>query len=102
MSILDPQPAPVNQNSDDVWQEIIDELPEHLLFLKPICIERREQGIERYGVPLSRVNGRDHLYDAIQEGLDLAVYMKAADCPDWKEPLETVSSLMWRMSHRKD
>lgn len=98
MSILDPQPDPVNSDLSDVWQEIIDELPEHLLFLKPYCVERRQQGIERYGVPLSRSNGRDHLVDAVQEGLDMAVYMKAEGCPDWKEPLELVSSLMWRMA----
>lgn len=100
MSILDRQPNPINESSDDVWQEIIDELPEHLLFLKPFCIERRQQGIERYGVPLSRNNGRDPLVDAVQEGLDMAVYMKAEGCPDWKEPLEIVSSLMWRMAKR--
>lgn len=28
----------------------------------------------------------------------MAVYMKAEGCPDWKEPLEIVSSLMWRMA----
>jgi hypothetical protein len=32
-------------------------------------------GRERYGVPLTAGNGRDHLIDAYQEALDLAVYL---------------------------
>lgn len=34
-------------------------------------------GRERYGVPLTTNNGR-HLIDAYQEGLDFAVYLRAA------------------------
>jgi len=73
---LDPQPAPLPAEGD-VWAEIIAELPEgHVL--RPLAIERRAQGIERYGVPLQRGNGRDHLVDALQEALDLMVYLRAA------------------------
>lgn len=34
-------------------------------------------GRERYGVPLTTHNGRSHLIDAYQEGLDFAVYLRA-------------------------
>ena len=79
MNPLDPQPAPLPAEGD-VWAEIIAELPEgHIL--RPLAIERRAQGIERYGVPLQRGNGRDHLVDALQEALDLMVYLRAADGP---------------------
>lgn len=77
--VLDPQPAPVPAEGD-VWAEIIAELPEgHVL--RPLAIERRQQGIDRYGVPLQRDNGRDHLMDALQEALDLMVYLRACDGP---------------------
>ena len=39
---------------------------------------RREQGIERYGVPLQADNGRDHLTDALQEVVDARAYLEAA------------------------
>lgn len=74
---LDPQPAPVPAQGD-VWAEIIAELPKgHVL--RPLAIARRQQGIERYGVPLQRDNGRDHLMDALQEALDLMVYLRAGN-----------------------
>ena len=61
-----------------MWAEIIAELPEgHIL--RPLAIERRAQGIERYGVPLQRGNGRDHLVDALQEALDLMAYLRAGN-----------------------
>ena len=77
MNALDPQPDPVAA-SGDVWAEIIAELPEgHVL--RPLAIARRQQGIERYGVPLQRDNGRDHLMDALQEALDLMAYLRAGN-----------------------
>lgn len=76
-SVLDPQPDPIPA-SGDIWAELIAELPEgHVL--RPLAEERRRQGIERYGVPLQRGNGRDHLVDALQEALDLMAYLRAAD-----------------------
>lgn len=77
MRALDPQPVPAPA-SGDVWAEIIAELPEgHIL--RPLAIARRQQGIDRYGVPLQRDNGRDHLMDALQEALDLMAYMRAGN-----------------------
>jgi hypothetical protein len=77
-SPLLPQPDPVRAEGD-VWAEIISNLaPDDVL--RPLCVERRQQGIDRYGTPLQRGNGRDHVADALQEALDGAVYARAARC----------------------
>jgi len=76
MSILYPQPAPLASDGD-VWAEIIAEL-DATDPLRALAVERRAQGIERYGTPLQRDNGRDHLVDALQEAMDLWVYLRAA------------------------
>ena len=39
--------------------------------------ERLEFGKQKYGTPLTADNGRDHLVDAYQEALDLAIYLRA-------------------------
>lgn len=38
--------------------------------------ERRLHGIEKYGTPVQPHNGRDPLWDAYQEVLDLCVYLR--------------------------
>lgn len=38
---------------------------------------RKQVGIKKYGMPLQASNGRDHLQDAYEEALDLAIYLKA-------------------------
>lgn len=75
ISDLQPQPDPAPATGD-VWLEIITLMPDDDV-LKPYCVERRQQGIDRYGTPLQRGNGRDHLLDALQEALDLMAYAKA-------------------------
>ena len=75
MTQLTEQPAPVHADGD-VWAEIIEETAEPRL--RALFIERREQGIARYGTPLQRKNGRDHSADAIQELVDAVVYFRAA------------------------
>ena len=40
------------------------------------CYKRDELGLQRYGTRLQPFNGRDSLKDALQEILDLLVYMK--------------------------
>ena len=40
--------------------------------------ERRKKGIESYGRPLRAGNGRDALWDAYEEALDLACYLRQA------------------------
>lgn len=70
-----PQPSPAPATGD-VWLDLVDavEVPDRLRLL---MLARRRQGIERYGVPLQRDNGRDHAADALQEALDGAVYCEA-------------------------
>jgi hypothetical protein len=60
------QPAPVS-GKGDIWKLVFADME-----------ARREQGIERYGVPLQIHNGRDALMDAYQEALDLVVYLRQA------------------------
>jgi hypothetical protein len=71
------QSAPL-PGTGDVWQEVIDGLdlddP-----IRPICVARRALGVARYGTPLQRGNGRDHLRDALEEALDLMAYLQAAN-----------------------
>lgn len=41
-------------------------------------VERKAQGIEKYGTVLQGDNGRDPLIDAYQEALDLCQYLRQA------------------------
>lgn len=41
--------------------------------------ERKKLGIERYGRPLETHNGRDAVQDALEEAIDLAVYLKQVE-----------------------
>lgn len=70
------QPAPL-PGEGDVWAELIQR--EHDPVLRVLFARRRQVGIERYGVPLQRNNGRDALQDALDEALDLYVYASSLD-----------------------
>ena len=70
------QPAPL-PGTGDVWQEVIDGEP--LAVLRKLYEARRALGVARYGTPLQRGNGRDHLRDALEEALDLMSYLQAAN-----------------------
>ncbi len=59
------QPAPQDGTGPDAWLLVIEDMK-----------HRRTLGIERYRRPLRHDNGRDHLVDAYQEALDLAVYLR--------------------------
>ena len=76
--ILPDQPPPT-PGTGDLWRELIDANP---TWDAPrtiaMCEERRLLGIERYGTPLQRDNGRDFDVDLIQELLDAAVYARGA------------------------
>ncbi len=73
-----PQPDPLPAEGD-VWAELIDGEP--VAELRALYRDRRTLGIERYGVPLQRGNGRDHRADLLQELLDGMAYAQAADLP---------------------
>lgn len=98
VTILLPPPLPAPQpepsgGQGDVWQEVID--TEHFRFdSEPRLIERWEErrrvGIERYGVPLGRDDGRDPWRDLLEELDDAVVYAARLDQPDMEEDLRTV------------
>lgn len=76
---VEPEPPPV-PGKGDLWAEAIEELqavkgfpPEIIQLMQA----RRSFGIRRYGTPLQADNGRDHLNDALQEALDLFIYLHA-------------------------
>ena len=71
-----PEPSPTPAEGD-VWQEMLDLMPEGPM--RVACLERREFGVLRYGVPLQRDNGRDHTADLLQELLDGMAYAWASD-----------------------
>ena len=52
--------------------------PEIVSQVKQDLDERRKKGIETYGEPLRPFNGRDALWDAYEEALDLACYLRQA------------------------
>lgn len=87
-----PQPAPAG-GQGDVWQEVID--VEHFRFdSDPRLIqrweERRRIGIERYGVPLGRYDGRDPVRDLLEELDDAIVYAARIDWSDIADDLRLV------------
>lgn len=80
-----PQPAPVTTDAGpEVWPALLAEVsmpPE----LRALCEARDLMGRSKYGTPLRVHNGREPLVDALQEALDLAVYLHQATmrpCPD--------------------
>lgn len=66
MEHLQEQRSPQPSNGD-CWLLVIKDME-----------ERRLHGIEKYGVPVQPLNGRDALVDAYQEALDLCVYLRQA------------------------
>lgn len=61
------QPAPGEGTGHDCWLLTIEDMK-----------ERRLMGQAKYGRVLRPDNGHDHLLDAYQEALDLAVYLRTA------------------------
>ena len=74
--ILPDQPPPT-PSTGDVWAEVLAAVP-MTAKARAICEERRQTGIERYGVPLQRDNSRNARVDAMQELADAVVYLWAA------------------------
>lgn len=63
---LKPQPRPVTGTA-----------PHSIDLVAADLVERKAFGVAKYGTPHQHDNGRDHLVDAYQEVLDLAVYLRA-------------------------
>lgn len=63
----DHQPLPVGTDEEDTQSVVMR-----------LIAARRELGIRRYGQALQPSNGRDSLWDAFEEALDLTVYLMNA------------------------
>ncbi|QFP97694.1 hypothetical protein KNU79_gp06 [Gordonia phage NadineRae] len=59
------QPAPEPSDAPSAHDLVIEDMA-----------RRKEFGLAKYGTPLQHDNGRDHLVDAYEEVLDLAVYLR--------------------------
>jgi hypothetical protein len=76
-----PQPAPRPSTRAPAWDLVVRYAWSHFdgwPHLDAVTVDMRERdlmGRAKYGVPLASDNGRDHLVDAYQECLDLAVYL---------------------------
>lgn len=86
MSINEEQSKPIAAERTPAWDLVIAYVkqvfppPEEEPIVKTILAdmaERDQVGRKRYGMPLTSHNGRNHLIDAYQEGLDYAVYLMA-------------------------
>jgi hypothetical protein len=66
MSLNEPQPAPSAGQAVPTWQLVIADMN-----------ERDQWGARKYGTRHQHDNGRDHLVDAYQEALDLALYLRS-------------------------
>lgn len=64
-SLNTPQPMPIPGAGPDIWALVIDDMR-----------ERNEVGRAKYGQTLKAGDGRNHLIDAYQECLDMAVYLR--------------------------
>jgi hypothetical protein len=82
------QPPPIATDRRPAWDIVIEHVErrqETNAYDKTGVVDRvlgdmRERdavGRQRYGVPLTSHNGRDHLMDAYAEALDLVVYLTA-------------------------
>lgn len=77
--LVQPEPPPA-ASSGDVWAEVIagEDDPQ----LRDLFEARRLQGIQKYGTPLQRGNGRHAVADALQEALDGIAYARQAGLPE--------------------
>jgi len=74
--IATPEPDPI-EGTGDVWAEVIADTEDPAL--RALFEARRQFGIDKYGRPLQRNNGRAHPNDLRQEIADGVVYARAAD-----------------------
>lgn len=62
---IEDQPAPTPNNRPAIWDLVIADMK-----------ARDKLGRKRYGTPLQAFNGRDGLWDAMEEAMDLVVYLR--------------------------
>jgi len=64
-TVIQEQSAPQHSDRPAIWDLVIKDMN-----------DRNEQGTAKYGTPLQAFNGRNALWDAYQEALDLCVYLR--------------------------
>jgi hypothetical protein len=92
LAALQPEPPPT-PGTGDLWLDVIARTTDPVL--RELYVARRAQGLARYGVPLQRDNGRDHLVDALQEAVDLVVYLEAAEQRELQAEAEELARGVW-------
>jgi hypothetical protein len=92
LAALQPEPPPT-PGTGDLWLDVIERTTDPVL--RELYVARRAQGLARYGVPLQRDNGRDHLRDAVQEAVDLVVYLEAAEQRELQAEAERLARAVW-------
>ena len=72
-----PEPAPTAGIGPDLWPLVIARHRGRPVFCRA-ALERHAFGMAKYGCGLRAFNGRNALIDALQEALDLVVYLEQA------------------------
>ena len=70
-----PEPMPIGGTGNPLWPEVIARYADRHAFASA-ARERHEFGVEKYGVALRAFNGRSARVDALQEAMDLIVYLE--------------------------
>ena len=70
-----PEPMPIGGTGNPLWPEVIARYADRPAFALA-ARERHEFGVAKYGVALRANNGRNAKVDALQEALDLVVYLE--------------------------
>jgi hypothetical protein len=70
-----PEPSPQNGSGDPLWPAVIARYADRHAFALA-ARERHEFGVAKYGIALRANNGRSAKIDALQEALDLVVYLE--------------------------
>lgn len=70
-----PEPPPMGGTGEPLWPEVIARYADRPNFVIA-AHDRHEFGVAKYGCPLQAHNGRDARIDALQEALDLIVYLE--------------------------
>ena len=105
--MLAPQPAPARSDrSESVTDWLLDRIDGSQPGSGPLMqllIRRRAQGIERYGQELLTHDGRDPNVDALQEAVDLLIYLAKAEMEHptgWPEEMGATIETVLRLVHR--
>ena len=74
------QPNPIQNNNIPIVEQVVQELGNfhNQREMVELFLDRKELGLQRYGIFLQAHNGRDALVDALEEALDKSLYLKQA------------------------